>query len=217
MKILRPEKTLKDSFVIEPGQKMHLVIFSNQDTTTGLSFKLKNNAKISIQCIILNSGSFKFHFEQDENSELVFNGAFALRREQELNFGYTTIQLGRNSKSHFELVGTLDDKAKKISSETIDFKVGATNAEGYEAEKVTLLSNETQNVAKPIILCAEENMHGEHNFSSGHLDPETIDYLRARGVNPESVKRIISREQILRVAKLCKNEAIIQEIEEALK
>lgn len=217
MKIFRPKKTLKDSFVIESEQRMHLVIYSDQDTTTNLSFKLKSNAKLSIQCIILNSGSFKFRFEQDKNSEVVFDGAFMLRDEQELNFDYKVIQLGENSKSHFELVGTLDDKAKKTSSEIIDFKVGATNAEGYETEKVTLLSNEAQNVAKPIILCTEENMHGEHSFSSGHLAPETIDYLRARGVSLERAKRIISREQILHVAKLCKNETIIQEIEEALK
>ena len=216
MKIIRPEKKLKDSFVIESGQKMHLVIYSTDICDVDLHFKLQKSAKISLQCIILNGGVYKLHFEQDTDSELVFDGAFALRGEQELKFNYKTIQSGENSKSRFNLVGTLDDKTKKKSSEIIDFRAGALNAEGSETEKVTLFSNEAQNVAEPIILCIEENMHGEHSFSSGHLDPDAVNYLRARGVDLESAKKIISREQILRVAKLCKNETIIQEIEEAL-
>ncbi len=216
MKIIRPEQESKNIFVIKPEQKMHLVIYSTAFCSTDLQFRLEKGAKLSLQCIILNSGDFRLHFEQDIDSELIFDGAFALRDKQELSFNYKTIQFGENSKSRFNLVGTLDGQAKKTSSETIDFRSGAINAEGSETERVTLFSNETQNVAEPIILCAEENMRGEHSFSSGHLDPEAVNYLRARGVNLENAKKIISREQILRVAKLCKNETIIQEIEEAL-
>lgn len=217
MKIIRPEKSLKDSFVIEPKQKMHLVIYFATESTLDFRFKLRKGAKLSLQCIILNSADCSLHFEQEADSTLVFDGAFALSEQQKLNFNYKTIHLGQNSKSLFNLVGTLDGTAKKTSSEIIDFRAGAVNAEGSETEKVTLFSNSAQNVAEPIILCAEENMHGVHSFSSGHLDPDAINYLRARGVKLEDAKKIISREQILQVAKLCKNEAIIQEIEEALK
>lgn len=217
MKIIRPEKSLKDSFVIEPKQKMHLVIYFTTESTLDFRFRLRKGAKLSLQCIILDSADCSLHFEQEADSALVFDGAFALREQQKLNFNYKTIHLGQNSKSLLNLVGTLDGTAKKTSSEIIDFRAGAVNAEGSETEKVTLFSNNAQNVAEPIILCAEENMHGVHSFSSGHLDPDVINYLRARGVELENAKKIISREQILQVAKLCKNEAIIQEIEEALK
>jgi Fe-S cluster assembly scaffold protein SufB len=216
--IIRPEGDFEQNITLEPEQKMHLVIYcGNSKSNATFRFKLKQNTKLTVQYIVLGgNNSTKLLFEQDECSDLVFDGAFLLKDKEKLDFEYKTIQSGAKSKSQFNLVGCLDDKAYKNSSETIDFRRGADGAIGSECEKVTLFSNTAQNLAKPIILCDEENMHGTHNFSSGHLDPEAVSYLRTRGVDIERAKRIISREQIMSVAKLAKNEAIIKEIQEAI-
>ncbi len=213
-KIIRPEGKLEQAYKLRPKQKMHLVIYPASSSTLHWHCKLDKDAKLTIQYIATGGSNIaQFGFELEEGAELVFDGAFRLREKDSLNLNYKTVHLGANSKSRFSLVGTLDEEATKDSTATIDFKNGASGAVGSEREKVTLFSNQAKNIARPIILCNEENMHGTHNFSSGHLAPEAVDYLRARGIDLENVKRIISREQILSVAKLTKDEAIIKEIE----
>ena len=217
LKILRPEGLTEEKIALKEGEKLHLVIWPAAPSVMNLSFALNKDASLKVQFIATGGNhTANLNFELAEKSELVFDGAFALSNKDALDFNYKTTHLGADSRSHFNLIGTLDDQAQKNSTEIIDFKSGATNAEGHESEKVTLFSDTAKNIAKPIILCAEENMHGTHSFSSGHLDPDAVNYLRARGVDLTAAKKIISREQILRVVELCKNQAIIEEIREAL-
>ncbi len=217
LKVLRPEGPIQDSFALKDGEKRHLVILPSISSTTQLKFKLDKGASLKVQYIVTGGKHItNLDFELDKGAELVFDGAIRLQGNDDLDFNYKVVHLGAGSKSHFNLVGTLDDQAKKSSTETIDFKAGATNAEGSECERITLLSDSIKNTAQPIILCDEENMHGTHSFSSSHLDPEVVNYLRTRGVDLAAAKKIISREQIRRVVELCKNKAIIEEILEAL-
>ena len=213
MKILQPKGALEDSILIKPNEKLHLVLCPTASSSTNLNFTLSKDASLKVQFVVASSShNINLSFELKERASLTFDGAFALAGEDKLDFNYKATHLGADSKSRFNLVGTLDDKAQKNSIEIIDFKAGATNAEGSESEKVTLFSDTAKNSAKPIILCDEENMHGTHSFSSGHLDPLVVDYLRSRGVDLATAKKIISHEQIRRVVELCKNKDIIEEI-----
>lgn len=217
LKILRPEGLLQDSFILKDREKKHLVILPAISSTTQLKYKLGKGASLKVQYIVTSGNHIaNLDFELNKGAELVFDSAIRLQGNDALDFNYKVVHLGAESKSHFNLVGTLDDQAKKNSTETIDFKAGATNAEGSECERITLLSDSIKNAAQPIILCDEENMHGTHSFSSSHLDSEVVNYLRTRGVDLAAAKKIISREQIRRVVELCKNKAIIEEILEAL-
>ena len=218
LEVLRPEGTVRKSIILQPGEKKHLVVDSvSANGDMYLDCKLSKDTSLTIEYIAVSGrNAANFQFELEEQASLTFDGAFALAGKDRLDFNYKTTHLGTESKSCFNLVGTLDGEAQKNSTETIDFRAGATNAEGSESEKITLFSDSAKNTAQPIILCDEENMHGEHSFSSGHLDPEVVNYLRARGVDFATAKKIISREQILRVVKLCKNKDIIEKIHEAL-
>lgn len=218
LEVLRPEGTVRESFVLRPGEKKHLVIHSvSANGDIYLDCKLSRDTSLTIEYIAIGGRNVaNFNISLEERATLSFDGAFALAGKDRLVFNYKATHLGADSKSCFNLVGTLDGEAQKNSTETIDFRAGATNAEGSESEKITLFSDSAKNTAQPIILCDEENMHGEHSFSSGHLDPEAVNYLRSRGVDLTTAKKIISREQILRVVKLCKNKDIIEKIREAL-
>lgn len=213
LKVLRLEGTIRESYVLKSGEKKHLIICPTAPSTTNLSFKLSKDASLKVQFIVPSgSHSINLSFELKERASLAFDGAFILADKDKLDFNYKAVHLEADSKSRFNLVGTLDGMARKNSIEIIDFKPGATNAEGSETEKVTLFSDTTKNSAQPIILCNEENMHGTHSFSSGHIDPLAVNYLRSRGVDLAAAKKIISHEQLRRVVELCKNKDIIEEI-----
>ena len=48
----------------------------------------------------------------------------------------------------------------------------------------------------PLILCAEEDVEGNHGASIGQLDEEMLFYLSSRGMSAESASKMIARAKI---------------------
>ena len=79
---------------------------------------------------------------------------------------------GKKTQSNMQAGGVLRDHAFKLYRGTIDFKWGAKGAVGNEKEDVLLLSNDVVNQTIPLILCAEEDVEGNHGATIGKLDDE---------------------------------------------
>lgn len=52
----------------------------------------------------------------------------------------------------------------------------------------------------PLILCAEENVEGNHGASIGELDEKTLFYLMSRGFSQEAAQEMIARARLDAVA-----------------
>ena len=63
-------------------------------------------------------------------------------------------------------------QAHKVFRGSIDFKRGASGAKGTESEQVLLLGDDVINQTIPLILCAEEDVEGNHGAAIGELDEE---------------------------------------------
>ena len=48
----------------------------------------------------------------------------------------------------------------------------------------------------PLILCAEEDVEGNHGASIGQLDEEMLFYLSSRGMSAESASNMIARARM---------------------
>ena len=64
----------------------------------------------------------------------------------------------------------------------------------------------------PIILCAEENVVGNHGGSIGELDDDLLFYFESRGIGREEAENIMARASIERVLRLVDNESVREEI-----
>lgn len=74
--------------------------------------------------------------------------------------------IGRKTNCVIEADGSLNDRAEKIFRGTIDFKNGSSGSKGQESEQVLLLGDDVVNKTIPLILCAEENVEGNHGATS---------------------------------------------------
>ena len=110
------------------------------------------------------------------------------------------------TQSNMQAGGVLRDHAFKLYRGTIDFKWGAKGAVGNEKEDVLLLSNDVVNQTIPLILCAEEDVEGNHGATIGKLDDELLFYLESRGMN---------REQIYEMMAMAKVDAVCRKIPDA--
>lgn len=138
---------------------------------------------------ILVSGA-RFALEGDESAcrlDAVYYGD----GERVLDFNDVAVHTGRGTKSELITAGVLTDRAEKILRGTIDFKRGAVRGVGHEQEDVILFSPDVRNRTAPLILCAEENVEGQHAATIGRLDEDMLYYLRSRGLSEREARRLL--------------------------
>ena len=91
---------------------------------------------------------------------------------------------------------------------------------GNEKETVLMLGDDVVNKTVPLILCAEENVVGNHGATIGELDDETLFYFESRGISRAQAENILARAAIERFARTVDDEAlraqILQMLEEEL-
>lgn len=113
-----------------------------------------------------------------------------------LDMNVVANHFGKNTKSEIQVAGALKDAAKKIFRGTIDFKKGSSGSTGDELETVLMLGDDVENKTIPLILCAEEDVAGNHGATIGELDEETLFYFESRGIKKEVAEDICARASI---------------------
>ena len=86
----------------------------------------------------------------------------------------------------------LNGNAFKLFRGSIDFVKGCAGSVGNEKEDVLLLGDDVVNQTIPLILCAEEDVEGNHGASIGELDEKTLFYLMSRGFTKEAAEAMIA-------------------------
>ena len=101
------------------------------------------------------------------------------------------------------------DHSSKIFRGTIDFKNGSAGSVGTEQENVLLLGEEIVNQTIPLILCAEEDVQGNHGATIGELDEEILFYFASRGIEREQAEKLMSRAKLDRLCGTFDNEEAV--------
>ena len=142
------------------------------------------------------------------------------RESQKLDMNLVVNHWGKNTESEIDASGALRDEAKKIFRGTIDFKRGSSDSVGNEKETVLMLGENVVNKTVPLILCAEENVVGNHGATIGELDENTLFYFESRGIPADVAENIMARAAIERLARTLGDEtaqaAVLAELEEVL-
>ncbi len=133
---------------------------------------------------------------------------------QKLDMNYTVRHRGKKTESMMEVSGVLQDGSSKLFRGTIDFVPGCAGAKGTEREDVLLLGDDIVNQTIPLILCAEEDVEGNHGASMGDLDDATLFYLCSRGLSREEAERMVARARIDALNELVADEAVQKQVQE---
>lgn len=181
------------------------------------------NARIALTQILLGQGDVY------SDGDLALNGdgaglkaeiGYLGQRRQTVDMNLVVTHRGRRTTSEIHAAGALKDRAHKCFRGTIDFKRGAAGAVGNEQETVLMLGEGASNQTVPIILCAEENVEGNHGATIGELDEATRFYFESRGISAEAAENILARAAIERLARELPDErareAVLAGLEEVL-
>ena len=204
-----PEKTasglaaIQTKLHIEKGAKVRLV----QVQLLGKDYTLLND--IGAQC---EDGAWFEVLQLFLGSSKTYSGCMADLKGKESHFkadigyqgkdsqrydmNYVAVHKGKKTVSEMNADGILNDQAFKLFRGTIDFKNGSSGSKGDEKEDVLLMGDNVVNQTIPLILCAEEDVEGNHGASIGQLDEAMLFYLSSRGMSAENASKMIARARI---------------------
>ena len=188
---LMPGAVLRLVQVIRVGQHFTLIDDIGAVLADGAKLELLQlflgGAAVYPACRVLLSGN---------DSSFAADAAYTLDGSRRLDLNYIADQHGRRTKSDMHLSGTLKDHAVKLFRGTIDFPRGCAGSTGDEREDVLLMDDTVVNQTIPLILCAEEDVAGNHGATIGRLDESLLFYAQARGIAPEAVCEMMARARI---------------------
>lgn len=121
---------------------------------------------------------------------------YLVQKTEKLDMNYAAVHEGQQTKSGINVAGVLRDRAFKLFRGTIDFQTGSSGAEGEEKEDVLLLDDGVVNQTIPLILCAEEDVQGNHGATVGKLDEELLFYLESRGICRTNIYEMMAQAKL---------------------
>lgn len=129
-------------------------------------------------------------------SNLDLNVGYYCKDDQLLDMNYVAEHIGKKTVSSMNAGGVLRDKAHKLFRGTIDFPLGSSGAKGDENEDVLILGEDVINQTVPLILCAEEDVEGNHGASIGRPSDDVLFYLASRGLDEEEACNLMARAKL---------------------
>ncbi|MDY2834562.1 MAG: SufD family Fe-S cluster assembly protein [Candidatus Aphodomonas sp.] len=226
---LKAEKNLlvRTALRVEKNAKVRLVQIQSaaQDSLLRLetSGECAENGQVELIQILLGRGDVYSdgHFELNGDGAGFRAGIGYLgQKQQTVDMNLVVNHWGQKTTSEISAAGALKDNAQKIFRGTIDFKKGSADSIGNEQETVLMLGDGVANKTVPLILCAEENVVGNHGATIGELDENTLFYFESRGISAEEAENIMARAAIERLARTLADEAaqaaILAGLEEVL-
>ena len=116
--------------------------------------------------------------------------------ESDYDMNYEAVHTGEKTSCEIHAKGVLRDHARKIFRDTIDFRKGCAGAVGNETEDVLLMDETVRNKSIPVILCAEEDVVGNHGATIGRLDEDLLFYMESRGMKQDEIYEMMAKARL---------------------
>lgn len=215
----RGNQAVTTKLTLAENARVRLVQFLKAPADRSLYSRIEvscaENARFALTQILLGDGDLYADTAvtlRGDGSAFEADLGYLGRNTQTLDMNVTVDHFGKNTESRIDTSGALMDGAKKIFRGTIDFKTGSAGSVGNEKETVLLLGDDVVNKTVPLILCAEENVVGNHGATIGQLDDATVFYFESRGIEKTLAEHILARAAIEALARNIENAEMSQEI-----
>lgn len=179
---------------------VQIINLNNADSLiSGIMGQLGKNSRLNIIQVFLGGKDVYVNVLGElvgESSFLGIKSVYRLYKENNLDINYVINHHGKKTECDLESKGVLYKGAKKLYRGTIDFKKGCKGAVGNEIEDVLLMDDDVINKTVPVILCAEEDVEGNHGATIGRIPEELMFYMTSRGIDEEEVYSMMADARV---------------------
>ncbi|MCP5517612.1 MAG: Fe-S cluster assembly protein SufD [Verrucomicrobiales bacterium] len=159
-----------------------------------LRLRQGRESNVSAHSISLGARIFRHHVDptlEGERTECVLNGLYLARGRQLADHHMVVDHARPNGASHEYFNGILADQARGVFHGRILVRPGAQKTDAKQTNKNILLSDDAQVNTKPQLEIYADDVKCTHGATIGQLDPDSIFYLRARGIPLETARRML--------------------------
>ncbi len=110
---------------------------------------------------------------------------------QQANLSSWQNHRARETTSDFLYKQALTESARSIWRGMVRVDPGAVGADGYQASRTLMLSDQAKAESVPGLEILADDVHCSHGVSIGELDPEEIFYLQSRGISLDDSRRLM--------------------------
>lgn len=163
------------------------------------------NSTLNIIQLVFSGKEVFINVENDlkEDGAIVnIDSAYSLSGSSSLDINYVINHYGKKTECDITTKGVLYKGATKVYRGTIDFKHGCKGAKGNETEDVLLMDEDVVNKTVPVILCAEEDVEGNHGATIGKVNENLIFYFLNRGISEADAYSMLAKAGMESVIKL---------------
>ena len=137
---------------------------------------------------------------------------YRLGGAERLDVNCEAIHTGKRTQSAIRASGALSERAFKLLRGTIDLRRGCAGAVGNEYEDALLMDETVRSQSVPVILCAEEDVEGNHGATIGRPDETLVYYLESRGMTREAICGLLAKAKLDAVLRRLPDGALRREL-----
>ena len=126
-----------------------------------------------------------------EGLECILNGLYLTRGEQLADHHMIVEHAQPHCASHEYFNGILDDKSRGVFHGRILVREIAQKTDAKQTNKNLLLSDDATADTKPQLEIYADDVKCTHGATIGQLNAESIFYLRSRGIDTETARRML--------------------------
>ena len=96
-----------------------------------------------------------------------------------------------NCTSRLNYKGILDGRSRAVFGGTVVVRPGAQKSDAEQTDKNLILSKFAEVDSKPSLLIYADDVKCSHGVTAGHIDADTLFYLRSRGLDLDTASRML--------------------------
>lgn len=127
-----------------------------------------------------------------EGGEAFVDGLYMLRSDQHSDTHSLIKHNVPNCVSHQNYKGVMSDKSRAVFNGKVYVGVGARGTDAFQSNKNLLLSNDARVDTKPQLEIYNDDVKCAHGATVGQLEEEELFYLRARGLNENLARNLLT-------------------------
>ena len=124
-------------------------------------------------------------------AECVLNGLYLTKGDQHIDNYINIDHAEPNGTSRLFYKGILDGSSRAVFGGNVTVRKDAQKTDAQQTDKNLLLSAEAEVDSKPSLLIYADDVKCGHGATAGHIDEDTVFYMRSRGLDLATTSRIL--------------------------
>jgi Fe-S cluster assembly protein SufD len=186
-------------FHLAEGSRVEALEVQSEDATrihfTSVHARLEQNASLDSHVISVGNGLLRSELAvtlAEPDAETKLCGLFLGRDSAHLDHFTTVDHAAERCTSDEEYRGVLADESKGVFRGRVMVRPGAQKTDAKQSNANLLLSDRATIDTKPQLEIYADDIKASHGSTIGQLDADALFFLRARGIDGEAAKRLLT-------------------------